>query len=71
MKLLEHTKPSTVCHAFPVGYHNAAGSAEPVDFDQRGISVFFSGYLNRNRLDLYKQFRPVWWLPRQTSETGM
>jgi hypothetical protein len=55
----------SVCHAFPVGYHNAAGSAEPVDFDQRGISVFFSGYLNRNRLDLYKQFRPVWWLPRR------
>lgn len=55
----------TVCHAFPVGYHNAAGSAEPVDFDQRRISVFFSGYLNRNRLDLYKQFRPVWWLPRR------
>lgn len=55
----------SVCHAFPVGYHNAAGSAEPVDFDMRRISVFFSGYLNRNRLDLYKQFRPVWWLPKR------
>ena len=55
----------SVCNAFPVGYHNAVGSAEPVDFDKRSISVFFSGYLNRNRLDLYKQFRPVWWLPRR------
>lgn len=55
----------SLCHPFPVGYHNAAGAAEPVDFDQRQISVFFSGYLNRNRLDLYKQFRPVWWLPRR------
>ena len=54
----------SICNAFPVGYHNAAGIAEPVDFDQREISVFFSGYLNRNRLDLYKQFRPVWWLPK-------
>lgn len=52
-------------HPFPVGYFNAAGSAKSVEFDQRGISVFFSGYLNRNRLDLYKQFRPVWWLPRR------
>lgn len=55
----------SMCHAFPVGYHNAAGTAEPAAFGQRGIPVFFSGYLNRNRLDLYKQFRPVWWLPRR------
>jgi hypothetical protein len=55
----------SVCEAFPVGYHNAAGSAVSVDFDQRQISVFFSGYLNRNRLDLYKQFRSMWWLPRR------
>lgn len=52
-------------HVFPVGYLNAAGLAEPVEFGQRRISVFFSGYLNRNRLDLYKQFRPVWWLPKR------
>jgi hypothetical protein len=52
-------------HPFPVGYLNAAGQAEPIDFDQRKHSVFFSGYLNRNRLDLYKQFRPVWWLPKR------
>jgi len=52
-------------HPFPVGYHKAAGKAEPVDFEKRRNSVFFSGYLNRNRLDLYKQFRPVWWLPKR------
>jgi hypothetical protein len=52
-------------HSFPVEYFNAAGSAEPVPFDQRRISAFFSGYLNRNRLDVYKQFRPVWWLPKR------
>lgn len=52
-------------YPFPVGYLNAAGQAEPIPFDQRKLSVFFSGYLNRNRLDLYKQFRPVWWLPRR------
>lgn len=52
-------------HAFPVGYLNAAGLAESVDFDGRRITAFFSGYLNRNRLDLYKQFRPVWWLPKR------
>lgn len=50
-------------HAFPVGYLNAAGLADPVPFNERDITAFFSGYLNRNRLDLYKQFRPVWWLP--------
>lgn len=55
----------SVCHPFPVGYHNAAGAAEPVAFGQRGIPVFFSGYLNRNRVDFYKQFRPIRWLPRR------
>lgn len=52
-------------HVFPVGYLNAAGAMEAVDFEQRRRTVFFSGYLNRNRIDLYKQFRPVWWLPRR------
>ncbi len=52
-------------HAFPVGYLNAAGRAESVDFERRRITAFFSGYLNRNRLDLYKQFRPVWWLGKR------
>lgn len=52
-------------HAFPVGYLNAAGLAEPVEIERRTITAFFSGYLNRNRLDLYKQFRPVWWLPKR------
>lgn len=57
-------------HAFPVGYLNAAGLAEPVDFERRTITAFFSGYLNRNRLDLYKQFRPVWWLPKKNLSTN-
>lgn len=52
-------------HPFPVGYFNAAGEAESVPFARRKHAVFFSGYLNRNRLDLYKQFRPVWWLPKR------
>jgi hypothetical protein len=52
-------------HSFPVGYLNAAGLAESVNFDRRPITAFFSGYLNRNRLDLYKQFRPVWWLGKR------
>lgn len=56
---------ATRIHPFPVGYLNAAGEVEPVPFQEREIPVFFSGYLNRNRVDLYKQFRPVWWLPRR------
>jgi len=52
-------------HAFPVGYFNAVGAAQAVDFERRRYSAFFSGYLNRNRLDLYKQFRPIWWLPKR------
>jgi hypothetical protein len=50
---------------FPIGYLNAAGSTDAKPFDQRTIDLFFSGYLNRNRLDFYKQFRPVWWLPKR------
>jgi hypothetical protein len=56
---------SSRIHEFPVGYLNPAGLAETVPFDRREITGFFSGYLNRNRLDLYKQFRPVWWLPKR------
>ncbi len=56
---------SSRIHAFPVGYLNASGLAEPVAFDQRDIPVFFSGYLNRNRVDLFKQFRPLWWMPKR------
>lgn len=52
-------------HPFPVGYLNAAGQTAVIGFHQRKTSAFFSGYLNRNRVDLYKQFRPVWWLPEK------
>lgn len=50
-------------HSFPVGYFNAAGSVESIPFDDRSTSVFFSGCLNSNRIELYRQFRPVRWLP--------
>ncbi|WP_338684454.1 hypothetical protein [Haloferula helveola] len=52
-------------HSFPVSYFNAAGEAEPVPFGERETSVFFSGYMNRNRVDLFKQFCQIGWLPRR------
>lgn len=52
-------------HPFPVGYFNAAGLAESIPFHDRTTSVFFSGYLNRNRVDLLKQFRRIPWLPKK------
>lgn len=55
----------TRIHPFPVGYHNAVGQVESIEFTKRTIPVFFSGYLNRNRLDLFKQLRPIWWLPKR------
>jgi len=48
---------------FPVGYHEAAGLVEMIPFEKRKINLFFSGYRNRNRVDLYKQFRKTLWLP--------
>lgn len=57
----EHIDPKV--HSFPVGYFNAAGRAYPVPFDQRATSVFFSGCLNRNRLELFRQFQGMPWLP--------
>jgi hypothetical protein len=50
-------------HPFPVAYQDAVGLADFVNFEDRKIKIFFSGYLNRNRVNLYKQFRRVWWLP--------
>jgi len=52
-------------HPFPVGYFNAAGSVEPVPFEQRTCPVFFSGCLNSSRVDLYKQFARIPWLPER------
>lgn len=50
-------------HCLPVAYQNAAGLAEPVPFQERKRSCFFSGYLNSSRVDFYKQFTRVPWLP--------
>lgn len=52
-------------HEFPVGYYEAAGHQEPVKFSEREISVFFSGFMNGQRVNLFKQFRRVFWLPRK------
>lgn len=59
------SETATGIHPFPVGYLNAAGGASPIPFDERPTSLFFSGYLNRNRVDVFKQFRPIAWLPRR------
>ncbi len=60
---LNESKAGSKIYPFPVGYHEACGLEAPVPFDQRKIRLFFSGYLNRNRVDLYKQFRRIQWLP--------
>jgi hypothetical protein len=52
-------------HGLPVSYQNAAGLAEPVPFENRGVSVFFSGCLNSSRVDLYRQFAPLPLLPKR------
>lgn len=59
----KHQKGSRA-HPFPVGYFDGVGRTPPVAFGQRSVNVFFSGFLNRNRVDLYKQFRPIPWLPK-------
>lgn len=52
-------------HPFPIGYFNEVGKQQPVPFEERDVSVFFAGFMNRNRVDFYKQFQPVWWLGRR------
>jgi len=60
---------SSRIHPFPVGYLNAVGSVVPVPFEQRTCPVFFSGCLNSNRVDLYKQFARIPWLPKRNLPT--
>ena len=55
----------TNVHEFPVGYFQAAGEQLPIDFEKRETPVFFSGFLNGQRIDLFKQFRRVAWLPKK------
>lgn len=57
--------PGDSWHPFPIGYFAATGTEEPVPFERRTHTVFFSGCLNRNRIDLYKQFNRLFWLPRR------
>lgn len=57
-------------HTFPVGYLNAAGDATLIPFENRNTPLFFSGYLNRNRIDLLKQFRSIPWLPKRNLPQG-
>lgn len=52
-------------HPFPVGYLNAAGNVAAIPFEDRQTPLFFSGYLNKNRVDLLKQFRDIRWLPHR------
>lgn len=52
----------TRLHPFPIGYFNEVGSQTSVSFAERDVSVFFAGFMNRNRVDFYKQFQPLWWL---------
>jgi hypothetical protein len=55
--------PQDSWHPFPIGYFTAVGTEDPIPFEKRKHTVFFSGYLNRNRVDLYKQFHRLFWLP--------
>lgn len=57
--------PGDSWHPFPIGYFESAGTEDPVPFERRTHTVFFSGYLNRNRIGLYKQFNRLFWLPRR------
>lgn len=52
-------------NAFPVGYFDAVADAEGKEFSERSLDLAFTGYLNRNRVDLLKQFHPVPWLPER------
>lgn len=57
-------REGVVTHPFPIGYLNATGLQHPVEFAKRRNSVFFSGYLNSSRVDLYKQFQRIPWLKK-------
>lgn len=56
---------SSGLHAFPIGYFNEVGHECGLPFDTRPVSIFFSGFMNRNRVDFYKQFKSLWWLPKR------
>lgn len=62
--------PADRWRPFPIGYHTATGLQDPIPFEKRSCPVFFSGNLNRNRLDLYRQFQPVRWLPLRNLKDG-
>lgn len=66
---LNHHDPASRVHPFPIGYQNAVGLANPIPFEHRKVSVFFSGNLNRNRVDLYRQFRPIPFLPKRNLQS--
>jgi hypothetical protein len=52
------SEPLGNMHPFPLCGSSAVLEKDPVPFEKRSTNVFFSGNLNANRVDLYRQFIP-------------
>ncbi len=57
-----HPKAKTRVFPLPLGYVKGYKPI-PIDFLKRDINVFFSGQINTNRIDFYKQFSNLNFLP--------
>jgi hypothetical protein len=51
------------CIAFPIGYSNSAALTEFVQFEDREYDASFAGNFLSNRLDFYRYFTFLKWLP--------
>jgi hypothetical protein len=50
-------------HPFPLCGSSAVLERDPIPFEKRSTNVFFSGNLNANRVDFYRQFIPWGGIP--------
>jgi hypothetical protein len=58
-------------YPLPLGFVNGVSHETTLPFSERSIDVFFSGHLNRNRLDLYREFSLLRFVPRWLVEIAV
>jgi hypothetical protein len=58
-------------YPLPLGFVNGVTQETPLPTGERSIDVFFSGHLNRNRINLYREFSMLRYAPKWIVETAV
>ena len=66
----EYQNPGNI-YPLPLGFVNGVTQESALPTSDRAIDVFFSGHLNRNRIDLYREFSLLRFAPKWLVESAV